>query len=613
MDLKLEDRPEFKRRAGGGILSWLRGLSSRDRDSATSTEIAVRILQTHLKAERLGRSALISIGYTAGDGALAAKIANAVASDAAVDDAFHSQLTMSERAGFELLKAWIVSPAIAPLEPSSPDIRIIAVATLLVGVGAAFSAVLMREYQASRTILSADQIARRGIRALALVPDVGAEPGRGQSLVKIFADHDAFTDSIATLLTSLLPLTYQVQSPCMVLLFASALPFEGKSTTVAALGAGIANNGGRVLLVDADLRSPNLHKMFDLNCTHGLSNCLEPEVELDSYVQVDPNTGVALLSAGPHHPRPLEVLGSQRFRMALTGWRKSFDFILIDAPPVLPIADARILVPLSDYCVFVVRWGSTSWEALNQGLRLLIESGARIAGVTVSRVDVKQFATYGFADSSAYGRSYRKYIRSATREPSSTDKGTKFWDNKYYTGLIAPFLGLFLLLAPMPVKADYLLKPGDVLEIKVLGVSEFNRRVAVDAGGQISVPLVGYMEAAGLSLPQLRDKLRDLLVERNIARNPEVLVGVAEYRPVYVSGDVVKPGAYPYRPEMCVRDGIALAEGYDQLHLHGRDPMLEAADARGEYESSAIELAKQTVRVARISVHQNRGGIKASA
>jgi hypothetical protein len=152
-----------------------------------------------LKAERLGRSALVSIGYMAGDGALAAKIANAVANNVAVDDAFHSQLTMRERARFERLKTLIVSPAIAPLEPSSPDIRIIAVATLLVGVGAAFSAVLMREYQASRTILSADQIARRGIRALALIPDVGAKPGRRQSLVRIFADHDAFTDSIATL------------------------------------------------------------------------------------------------------------------------------------------------------------------------------------------------------------------------------------------------------------------------------------------------------------------------------------------------------------------------------------------------------------------------------
>jgi capsular polysaccharide biosynthesis protein len=211
VELKLDDRPEFQSRAGGGILSRLRWVFRRERASATPTEIVVRILQTHLKAERLGRSALISIGYTAGDATVAAEIANAVARNAAVDDAFLSQLTMSERAGFELLKTWIVSPAIAPFEPSSPDIRIIAVATLLVGLGAAFSAVLLREYHASRTILSADQISRRGMRALALIPDVGTKPGRGQSLVKIIADRPnaAFTDSIATLQASLLPLIDQ--------------------------------------------------------------------------------------------------------------------------------------------------------------------------------------------------------------------------------------------------------------------------------------------------------------------------------------------------------------------------------------------------------------------
>jgi uncharacterized protein involved in exopolysaccharide biosynthesis len=156
VDLKLDDRPKFQRGAETGILSSLRGLFGGDPDSASSTEITVGTLQRHLKAERLGRSALVSIDYMAGDGALAAKIANAVANNVAVDDAFRSQLTMSEWAGFELLKTLMVSPAMAPLEPSSPDIRIIAAATLLVGVGAAFSAVLIREYQASRTILSAD-------------------------------------------------------------------------------------------------------------------------------------------------------------------------------------------------------------------------------------------------------------------------------------------------------------------------------------------------------------------------------------------------------------------------------------------------------------------------
>ena len=76
---------------------------------------------------------------------------------------------------------------------------------------------------------------------------------------------------------------------------------------------------------------------------------------------------------------------------------------------------------------------------------------------------------------------------------------------------------------------------------------------------------------------------------------------MAEYRPVYVSGDVVKPGAYPYRPGMTVRDAVVLAEGFDLLHLRGRDPMLESVDAKGNFQSAAVELATQTARVARIN------------
>jgi polysaccharide export outer membrane protein len=151
-----------------------------------------------------------------------------------------------------------------------------------------------------------------------------------------------------------------------------------------------------------------------------------------------------------------------------------------------------------------------------------------------------------------------------------------------------------------PALADYVVYPGDVLEITVLGAPGLHRRAAVDAGGQVSVPIVGELDAAGSSLAQLRSKLQDLLREKNIVRNPAVTIDVVDYRPIYVSGDVVKPGAYPFRPGMTVRDAVALAEGYDLLHMRGRDPMLEGADARGDYQTAAVEVAKQTARIARL-------------
>jgi polysaccharide export outer membrane protein len=161
----------------------------------------------------------------------------------------------------------------------------------------------------------------------------------------------------------------------------------------------------------------------------------------------------------------------------------------------------------------------------------------------------------------------------------------------------------FACVAVLPVgqaAADYTVQRGDILEISVPGAPGLNRRVPVDAGGQISLPLLGQIDAAGKSVSDLRATLRELLLAKNIMRRPEVVIDIAEYRPVYIRGDVVKSGAYPYRPGMTVRDAVALAEGYDTLHLRGRDPIIEAANVQADYDSYAVEAAKQEVRITRL-------------
>jgi polysaccharide export outer membrane protein len=166
---------------------------------------------------------------------------------------------------------------------------------------------------------------------------------------------------------------------------------------------------------------------------------------------------------------------------------------------------------------------------------------------------------------------------------------------------VAPFLGLVLLLLPAaPAAAAYIICPGDVLDVSVLGAPTIHTRSPVDPAGQISLPVVGSIDAAAHSVPELRNKIRDLLVKKNIIRDPQVTLEVVEYRPIYVGGDVIRPGAYPYRIGMTVRDALALAGGYDPMHLHGRNPTIEAADARSEYAVSELEIAKQWARLARL-------------
>lgn len=401
--LDLEHRPEFQE-----MLQKAAGSGDADRAARAALDpnyAIVRKLESRLSVTRLGHSMLIRIAYTDRDPVFAATVANALANTSTVDETLLSHLTMFDRAGFDLVKTWLAAPAVVPVTPSSPNLLIIFAATLVIGIAAGWSSVMLADYYESRTVLSADQLTRRGVRALGLIPDLGPDLAENQSVVALVSaqPREAYTDAIAALHASLMPLVPQNPPSCLVLLFVSALPQEGKSTTAAALAASIASSAHRVLLIDADLRSPSLHLQFGISGERGLANCLDAGVDLGSLIQLDPISGVSLLPAGAYHPRPMEVLGSLRLRQAIETWRDAFEFILIDAPPVLPIADPRILVPLADYCVFIARWGRTGWGVVSHGLRLLADSGARIAGIAVSRVDVRRFSTYGFPDAGVYG------------------------------------------------------------------------------------------------------------------------------------------------------------------------------------------------------------------
>ena len=161
--------------------------------------------------------------------------------------------------------------------------------------------------------------------------------------------------------------------------------------------------------------------------------------------------------------------------------------------------------------------------------------------------------------------------------------------------------------------AEYLLAPGDVLEITALGLPDLKQSTTIDVDGQAYFPVLGQLKAAGMSLPELRDKVRELLPSKVFRRRTqegrdypvivtadEVNIAVAQYRPVYLDGDVARPGAQAYRPGLTVRQAIALAGGYDVMRFRGRDPFLEAADFRAEYYTLWTEFAKEEARVSRL-------------
>jgi len=160
-------------------------------------------------------------------------------------------------------------------------------------------------------------------------------------------------------------------------------------------------------------------------------------------------------------------------------------------------------------------------------------------------------------------------------------------------------LGLFLVCCalPAPASAQYRLDSGDVLDVAVFGRADLSRRINVDVDGNVSVPLAGEIHAAGMSLTELRAKIKGLLSTNDLVRPADVIVDLVEYRPFYIDGDVAKGGAYPYRPNLTVRQALALAGGIDAARQRANVSPLQGAELRGRYNALLVEAAKQQVRV----------------
>jgi non-specific protein-tyrosine kinase len=163
------------------------------------------------------------------------------------------------------------------------------------------------------------------------------------------------------------------------ILVTSAIPREGKSMVAVNLAATLAQASDRVLLVDADLRRPSLDSFLGLKPTEGLADFLQGRVELLSACwRVDP-LGFVFLNAGHSPANPVELLQGESMRGLLKTAATTFDWVVIDSPPVLPLADARFLATLCDAAIMVAREGHTRREELREGLAAL--KGTYLAGI----------------------------------------------------------------------------------------------------------------------------------------------------------------------------------------------------------------------------------------
>ncbi len=316
--------------------------------------------------------------------------------------------------------ASVVSAADVPLEPAFPKKKLMVMAAFTGSLGFGVLLALLLEHL-DRGFRSSEQIERRlGLRTLALVPLIGSWD-RGSRLLKRHLKSEAapvdyvldrpgsaFGEALRSMHTGLI--LSNGGHPPKVILVTSAQAHEGKSTTALSLGHLLALHGEKVIVVDADLRHPQVAKRLGLPPSPGLVEVLNDECQLTEAIYAHPRSGLHALPAGGPAFSPQELFKAHALQARIFDQLAAiYDLVIIDAPPILPVSDAKLLCRLADKTLFMIRWGKTKPEVAIAGLKQLKDAGADIAGVALTLVDARKHADYGYGDSAYYQGSNLRY------------------------------------------------------------------------------------------------------------------------------------------------------------------------------------------------------------
>lgn len=288
----------------------------------------------------------------------------------------------------------VVERAEAPLEPASPNQTLNALLGAFLALAATATIVALVEYL-DDTVKNDE-----AVTTLTGLPVVGyvaafAKPAKAGDQLRVALDsHSREAEAYRSMRTNI---TFSLGSEGGVkrLLVTSPGPGEGKSTTAANLALVFGLGGSRVLLIDADLRRPSLHRLFGIPNTGGLTNLLASSATpLNEAIQRTPYERVWLLPSGPIPGNPSELLGSGRMSALLDAVQEHFDIVILDSPPALAVTDAAVLSSIVSASVVVVRQAKTRSNELKTAVQRLAVAGRPIAGVVINRISNAEFSYY---------------------------------------------------------------------------------------------------------------------------------------------------------------------------------------------------------------------------
>ncbi|MHC6222077.1 tyrosine-protein kinase domain-containing protein [Arthrobacter sp. MMS24-S77] len=333
------------------------------------------------------QTVLIDVKATSGDPALAAKIANAVATELI--------RAVNEVEDVSLVKLSVFESASVPSAPASPKLPVNSVAGLMAGLILGVGFALTRNALDTR-LRTQDDI--RKITDSGILGTLGHYPeAQNHPLVTQDDPYSPRAESFRQLRTHLHFTNLSGGSQSVVV--TSSIPGEGKSSTSVNLAIMLAESGTKVLLVDADLRRPKIATYLGIDGTVGLTSVLTNTVELADAIQPwGPGGQMDVLTSGKFAPNPSELLGSSRMEKLMARFETEYEVVIIDAPPLLPVTDPAVLGSISSGVLLVVSAdGRTRKAELNAALASVAAVNARVLGLVLNRMPIVA-GGYGYSE-----------------------------------------------------------------------------------------------------------------------------------------------------------------------------------------------------------------------
>ncbi len=303
----------------------------------------------------------------------------------------------------------IVDAAEVPRVPIAPNLQRSVLLSFVAGLSVSLGFVFFVEYLDSRLKTPNDIKQHLGVPFLGMIPAVPKGKDGPNPLIHVVGLSN-FSEAFKTVRTNVL--FSSAEDGVRSLVVTSASPGEGKSICSANIAVAMAQAGMRVLLVDADMRRPRVHEIFDLQQEPGLSNLLTGNARASETIQKSPVPGLWLMPAGHIPPNPAELLSSPRFVDFLGALEDHFDWVVLDTPPVLVVTDSVIVGNRATGVAFVVGADQTSRHAARNALDQLTGANVTVIGAILNRADVKRHSHYY---ASYYSKDYaRYYVKSSS-------------------------------------------------------------------------------------------------------------------------------------------------------------------------------------------------------